>query len=129
MKHPSKVVSSSSYPLWFKQLAIMRLETSRLNLLSNNFGSDWGRAILFSILVGLSCITALIWTTPQYILHGHLRFGARLVASFARFINPIRFFYLEALFSQNGKTAYVTLTWVSCVLDFITRVFVAYGYY
>lgn len=44
-------------------------------------------------------------------------------------MNPLRFFDLETLFSQNDKQAYVTLTWGSYVMDFLGRIVIAYGYY
>jgi len=100
-----------------------------LNRLSNDFGRDWGRGVLFALVVGLLCFTGLIWTTKEYSLHGHWQFDHRLIASFARFMNPLRFFDLETLFTQNGKQVYVTLTWGSYVLDLLGRVLIAYGYY
>jgi hypothetical protein len=100
-----------------------------LNWLSNDFGRDWGRGVVFALTVGLICFTGLIWTTKEYSFHGHWQFDPRLIASFARFMNPLRFFDLEALFTQNGRQSYVTLTWGSYVLDFLGRVLIAYGYY
>ena len=100
-----------------------------LNRLSNDFGRDWGRGVLFALEVGLLCFTGLVWTTKEYSFHGHWRFDFRLIASFARFMNPLRFFDLEALFTQNGRQSYVTLTWGSYVLDLLGRVLIAYGYY
>lgn len=100
-----------------------------LNRLSNNFGRDWGRGVVFSLATGVLCFTALVWTTHEYTLHGHWQFDPRLIASFARFMNPLRFFDLETLFTQNSKQPYVTLTWGSYVLDFLGRVVIAYGYY
>lgn len=100
-----------------------------LNRLSNNFGRDWGRGIVFAVGVGLLCFVALVWTTKEYSFHGHWKLDRRLIASFARFMNPIRFFDLETLFIQNSKDPYVTLTWGSYVMDLVGRIAIAYGYY
>jgi len=100
-----------------------------LNRLSNDFGRDWGRGIVFAIVIGLTCFAGLVWTTQEYSIHGHWQFDHHLIASFVRFMNPLRFFDLETLFTQNGKQPYVTLTWGSYVMDFLGRISLAYAYY
>jgi uncharacterized protein YjbI with pentapeptide repeats len=99
-----------------------------LNRLSNDFGRDWGRGVLFSLGIGLLCFWALLCTTKEYSPFRHWTWDSQLIASFTRFMNPLRFFDPEILFSKGGKP-FITLNWASYVLDFIGRIGIAYGYY
>jgi len=100
-----------------------------LNKLSNNFGRDWGRGITFSITLGLICFITLVFTTDQYSFNGTWNWDNRLVVSFFRFMNPLRFFDLEGLFAQSGKPSYITLTAGSYIVDWVGRIGLTYGYY
>ena len=99
-----------------------------LNKLSNDFGRDWGRGVVFSLGVGLLFFFLLLWTTDNYSIHGLWRWDDRLVPSFFRFMNPLRFFDLETLFTKD-KVSLVSLNSSSYFVDFFGRVWLAYGYY
>jgi|GEM_PF-3895943 len=100
-----------------------------LNKLSNDFGRDWGRGIVFSFGVGIICFYLLVISSTEYSFGWGLAINARMIAAFAHFMNPLRFFETEAVFRMNGKDAFLTLTAGSYLIDFIGRIFVIYGYY
>ena len=60
--------------------------------------------------------------------NGTWRCDPRLIASLFRFMNPLRIFDLETLFTQHGKT-FVTLTGTSYLFDLLGRITLTYGYY
>lgn len=107
----------------FTKLALL------LNKWSNDFGRDWGRGVVVSIVFGILCFYELVLSTKEYTLGWGIHIDTKLIASFFRFMNPLRFFDLEALFKQNGEQPYATLTTGSYFIDFIGRIGLAYGYY
>lgn len=99
-----------------------------LNLISNNFGRDWVRGILFSFLTGLIFFCLLLVSTNEY-KFGFSMFDPKLVPAYLKFMNPLRFFELESLFTNTPREYNIKLGSLSYLADFGGRIFVAYGYY
>ena len=99
-----------------------------LNKCSNDFGRNWGRGLLFSFCLGLVLYYFLIISSKEFHI-GWPSIDSRLISAFFKFMNPLRFFETENLFKFNGDKSYLTLALVSYGIDFIARIFVAYGYY
>jgi uncharacterized protein YjbI with pentapeptide repeats len=99
-----------------------------LNLISNNFGRDWVRGVAFSLGVGLLFFCLLLISTDKY-TWGLPGIQLELLPGFLKFMNPLRFFELEALFNNTPKEGTIKLNSYSYLADFGGRVFVAYGYY
>ena len=100
-----------------------------LNKWSNNFGRNWMRGVVFSFAIGLACFYGLVISSKEYHIGWGLAINWQLVSSYFRFMNPLRFFELEALFRQNNGQSYLTLTPASYVIDFFGRIGIAYGFY
>jgi hypothetical protein len=99
-----------------------------LNKCSNDFGRNWGQGLLFSFGLGLVLYYLLIISSKEFHI-GWPSIDGRLVSAFFKFMNPLRFFETENLFKANGDKPYLNLEPVSYFIDFIARIFVAYGYY
>ncbi|HEY4288164.1 MAG TPA: hypothetical protein VGN00_13755 [Puia sp.] len=100
-----------------------------LNKVSNNFGREWGRALVFSLAIGIFFFVTLLCSTKPSTSANTLPRGGVILISFFRFMNPLRFFDLETLFIIDGQSAYVKVTAASYAMDFLGRIGLAYGYY
>jgi len=99
-----------------------------LNLISNNFGRDWVRGIIFSFAVGLLFFCLLLISTDEYSF-GFIKLDWHLMPAYLKFMNPLRFFELESLFVNTPREEKIGLKSFSYLADFGGRIFVAYGYY
>ncbi len=95
-----------------------------LNKWSNNFGRQWGRALLFTFGLGIMIFYALIISTEEYIIGWGWDWQPFLPA-FLRFMNPIRFIDTEQVYQKLG----ITLNNWSYFWDLFGRVVAAYGFY
>jgi uncharacterized protein YjbI with pentapeptide repeats len=95
------------------------------NLISNNFGRNWAQGTLFSIAIGLLFFYFLVLSSDEF--YFAWKFRSDLLDSFLKFMNPLRHFDTEAIFSD--KQPQVTPNNWSYVWDFLGRIFVTYGYY
>jgi hypothetical protein len=100
-----------------------------LNRVSNNFGRNWVRGIAFSFGIGLVFFYLLVISSSEYSIGWGFQMDGRLVGSFLKFMNPLRFFETEALFRSGTEKPYLTLSGCSYVIDFFSRVLVVYGFY
>jgi hypothetical protein len=98
-----------------------------MNLLSNNFGRSWGRAVVFSFGFGLFFFYFLTISTSAFKVGWPMEYDWNLVPSFFRFMNPLRFFETEKIYEPLKKT--VSLSPFSYIIDFFARVVIAYGFY
>jgi len=99
-----------------------------LNAISNNFGRNWFLGIVFSFGIGLLFFCLLLISTDKY-GWGFPHFDFKLMPAYLKFMNPLRFFELEALFNNTPQEGVIKLGGRSYLADFFGRVFVAYGYY
>ena len=99
-----------------------------LNAVSNNFGRDWFRATIFSLGVGFVFFCLLLISTNMY-RWGFPSFDSRMLPAYLKFMNPLRFFELEAMFNNTPAQEKIKLTELSYLADFGGRIFIAYGYY
>ena len=97
-----------------------------LNYISNDFGRSWGRGLVFSLLVSIAFFWGLVISTDEFTISLPITFDFSLIASFFRFINPLRFFETEKIFESAGN---LQLSWISYIIDFTARVLIAYGFY
>lgn len=98
-----------------------------LNKKSNNFGRNWIRGFFFSIALGLFFFYCLILSSEEFYFALNFSHVPDLLDAFLKFMNPLRHFETEALFSD--KNPQVTPNPWSHIWDFAGRIFVAYGYY
>lgn len=102
-----------------------------LNKISNDFGRNWGRGILFTLGLGVLFFYLLVISTKEY----ELGFGfpvfcdGRLVAAFVKYMNPIRFLETDTLFKGSLNQPFATLSGVSYILDMVGRILITYGIY
>lgn len=99
-----------------------------LNFISNNFGRNWIRGVIFSFSVGFLFFCCLLVSTNLY-NWGLPGFEKELLPAYLKFMNPLRFFELEALFNNTHKEGIIKLNELSYLSDFAGRIFIAYGYY
>ncbi len=118
--HYKKIKLFSSY--FFQKINLW------LNFISNNFGRNWIRGVIFSFSVGLLFFCSLLVSTNLY-RWGFPRFEKELLPAYLKFMNPLRFFELETLFNNTSKEGIIKLNELSYLSDFTGRVFIAYGYY
>jgi hypothetical protein len=100
-----------------------------LNKWSNDFGRNWARGILFSFSFGLVFFCLLVLSSKEYHLIFGFHYDNRIISSYLKFMNPLRFFETENLFKVNSDKAYLTLTPFSYLLDFFSRIIITYGFY
>ncbi len=100
-----------------------------LNKLSTNFGRNWVKGVIFTIIGGVIFFYLLVVSSHEYEIGFPITFHTYLVAAYLKFLNPLRFFDTESLFKFNSETSYLTLTWRSYLCDFLGRIFIAYGFY
>ncbi|HYF29652.1 MAG TPA: hypothetical protein VD993_00885 [Chitinophagaceae bacterium] len=112
---------------WFSRNFFQKLNLW-LNAVSNNFGRDWVRGVIFSFGVGLLFFCLLLISTDKY-SWGLPTFDLNMLPAYLKFMNPLRFFELETLFRNTPAADTLTLNEYSYLADFGGRVFVAYGYY
>jgi hypothetical protein len=89
---------------------------------------NWGRGLLFSFATGLFFCYFLIVSSKEF----HIcwpTIDGRLVSAFFRFMNPLRFFETENLFKGSSDRPFLMLQPISYAIDFVARIFIAYGYY
>lgn len=114
---------------YYKQLSWNRNNFfSKINLffnwVSNDFGRNWVRGVLFSFAFGFFFFSILLISSNSF------SFGRpnckifNLTGSFLKFMNPLRHFDTEDLFKVELELSNWSYLW-----DFFGRVFVAYGYY
>ena len=99
-----------------------------LNSISNDFGRSWVTGVIFSFAAGLIFFCLLLVSTDNYSC-GWPRFDEKMLPAYLKFMNPLRFFELDALFNNTSKEGVVKLNGRSYLADFGGRIFVAYGYY
>lgn len=95
------------------------------NRISNNFGRNWAQGAVFSVAAGLIFFYFLVLSSEEF--HFAFKLRSDLFDSFLKFMNPLRHFDTETLFSD--KIPQVTPNNWSYLWDFAGRIFVAYGYY
>jgi hypothetical protein len=100
-----------------------------LNKLSNDFGRSWQKGLMFSICSGIIFFYLLVVSSKEYKIAFPINFDGRLFPAFLRFMNPLRFFELEAIFKFNQDKPFLSLVGRSYLFDFLGRIFVAYGFY
>jgi hypothetical protein len=98
------------------------------NFISNNFGRNWFQAVIFSFMVGFFFFFLLIISSNEYVISYSIDFDSKLIPSFLKFMNPLRFFETRDIFKHDDGYL-ITLMGKSYIIDFIGRIFVAYGYY
>jgi len=100
-----------------------------LNKWSNDFGRNWQRGVLFSIIAGLFFFYLVVLASNEYRFELGFAYDPRVIPSFFRFMNPLRFFELESIFKTGQEKPFLTLNGWSYFFDLLGRVFVAYGFY
>lgn len=100
-----------------------------LNKWSNDFGRNWQRGVLFSILAGLLFFYLVVISSNEYSFGFRVVYDPRVIPSYFRFMNPLRFFELESIFKIGQEKPFLTLCGWSYFFDLLGRVFVAYGFY
>lgn len=98
-----------------------------LNFISNDFGKSWIRGFIFSSSVGLLFFTLLLVSTEKFVF-AYPTIDHDLIPVYLKFMNPLRFFELSEIFKYS-KFKGISLAWGAYMLDFLGRVFIAYGYY
>ena len=89
-----------------------------LNLVSNDFGRNWARAIGIAVfIVGVPLFYALTISTVEYSFGFPLSLDSHFIGAFLRFMNPLRNLEIENIFDPV-KTG-LGLTGISYVIDFI----------
>jgi uncharacterized protein YjbI with pentapeptide repeats len=99
-----------------------------LNSISNNFGRNWARGICFSFAIGLLFFCLLLVSTDSYSI-GLPEFKFEMLPAYLKFMNPLRFYELDALFNNTPEQGLIRLNGFSYLADFTGRIFTAYGYY
>ncbi|MGN6340494.1 MAG: hypothetical protein ACTHML_06005 [Ginsengibacter sp.] len=99
-----------------------------LNSISNNFGRNWVQGFLFSFGIALFFFYLLVVSTKEFSFGLPISFQWDFTEPFLRFMNPLRHFDAEVIF-QNTKYSRLSLTHWSYIIDFLGRIFIAYGYY
>jgi len=122
----------------YRQLNLIEKKTGKisftkislwLNKWSNDFGRNWQRAVLFSILAGLFFFYLVVISSKEYNFGFGFGHDPWLIPSYYRFMNPLRFFELESIFRMGQEKPFLTLNGWSYFFDLMGRVFVAYGFY
>lgn len=116
-----KFIDDDSMTFSFTKLSLW------LNKWSNDFGRNWARGILFSFSFGLIFFYFLVLSSKEH--YWGFYYDSRIISSYLKFMNPLRFFDTENLFKVNSDKAYLTLTPFSYLLDFFSRIIIAYGFY
>lgn len=111
---------------WFSKMVFTKINLF-LNRLSNNFGRDWFRSVVFSIVSGLLIFYIMILSTDEYYFAFRPTLNLEFFEAFLKFMNPLRHFETEKLFEYNSPN--VTLSKCSYLVDFLGRVIITYGYY
>jgi hypothetical protein len=99
-----------------------------LNAISNNFGRNWIRGVIFSFVIGLLFFSLLLISTDSYVL-GLPTFKMNMLPAYLKFMNPLRFFELETIFNNTPEEGRINLDSISYLADFVGRIFITYGYY
>ncbi|WBX72954.1 hypothetical protein PG913_08580 [Tenacibaculum pacificus] len=94
-----------------------------LNEKSNNFGTSWSRAILFTFIVNLIGTSALLYSIKTSSCSGILNFdlNAKIKLIFFNNFSPI---YNNKLIEQLNSTSLA-----SYIIVFLTKIFIFYGIY
>ena len=133
LEYQSREIEALYNSLSFLKRSFPFVSFNKINLgfnkLSNNFGRDWGRGIVFSIGVGITFFYLLVISTQEYHFGFPITFDEKLFFAFLKFINPLRFFDTENLFKVGDKDSFLHLSGASYLCDFLGRVFIAYGFY
>ncbi|MBL0883185.1 MAG: hypothetical protein IBJ16_07560 [Chitinophagaceae bacterium] len=99
-----------------------------MNLASNDFGRNWARAILVTVVfVALPFFYLLTISTESYHFDFGISWDKALIGSFLKFLNPIRNVDVENIFEPFGKQ--IGVTWRTHTIDFVSRLLLAYCYY
>jgi uncharacterized protein YjbI with pentapeptide repeats len=112
---------------WFSKDFFHKLNLF-LNWISNNFGRNWIRGVLFSFSIGLLMFCLLLVSTDKF-KWGYPSLDFTLLPSYLKFMNPLRFFELEDLFKNSSAEGAIKLNGLSYLADFGGRILIAYGYY
>ncbi|GGB20062.1 hypothetical protein GCM10011511_49730 [Puia dinghuensis] len=118
----------SFFPSGFRSFSFTKVSLW-LNKWSNDFGRNWGRGIAFTFASGVIFYLLLLWSANGLQLFFKRGCTGNLVASFLKFMNPLRFFETESLFKINADKPYLTPSPCSYIVDFISRIIIAYGFY
>lgn len=99
-----------------------------MNLVSNDLGRNWARAILVTVVfVALPFFYLLTISTENYHFDFDISWDKAFISSFLKFLNPIRNVDVENIFEPFGKQ--IGVTWVTHTIDFLSRLLLAYCYY
>ncbi|MDO6433040.1 hypothetical protein Q4E93_20700 [Flavitalea sp. BT771] len=99
-----------------------------MNKWSNDFGRSWIRGVIFSFGTGLLFYNVLLFSSTEFPREVS-PLDTRLIASFLKFMNPLRFYETEFLFRPCNNNSYLTLSPISYFIDFVSRIIIAYGFY
>jgi uncharacterized protein YjbI with pentapeptide repeats len=110
---------------WFNKKVFTKFSLF-LNKLSNDFGRNWSRGVLFTFGTGFIFFYFLLLSSREYYFSFSASFDEKLVEPFLKFMNPLRHFDTQSLF---GNDINLTLGSSSYIIDFLARVFIAYGFY
>lgn len=128
-EHYRQLKWSSDHKKWYKRKFSFTKLSLWLNKWSNDFGRSWQRGFLFSVICGFFFFAFLLLSAKEYDYDLHFPFDYRIWISFLRFMNPLRFFELETIFTIGSDDPFLKLSGWSYFWDFLGRVFVAYGVY
>lgn len=132
LEYQSREIAAHYQTLWWFNRQRPWFNFTKLNLwlnwISNNYGRDWVLGGLFTIGVGLLFYTLLLISTDRY-QFGIPHIDWSLLPGFLKFMNPIRFFDLELLFTNDDKFSSLRFSPWSYLWDFLGRIFLAYGFY
>jgi hypothetical protein len=103
--------------------------TLGLNKISTSFGRNWIQGVVFTIAIAIVFFYLLVISSNEYTTGFSVIWNNNFISSFAKFLNPLRFFETESIFKTSIGKNYITLTNTSYLLDFVGRLFIAFGYY
>jgi hypothetical protein len=95
-------------------------------MISNYFGRWWGLGIIFTFLISFIFFCFLLGSVEGLSSSSIFNIRWDFFDSFIKFMNPLRHFDTEALFSNHK---YIKASECSYIIDFFARVFITYGYY
>lgn len=128
LEYNSREIEAHYKSLGFNSSDFFRKINLGLNFLSNNFGRDWVRGILFSFCIGFFFFWLLLISTDNFQI-GMPTSNTNLLPAFLKFMNPLRFYELESIFKNTTVENEIKLKPFSFFADFGGRVFITYGYY
>ena len=123
---PLSKKNSLTIPYWFNEKIFTKISLF-LSKISTSFGRNWFQGALFTFTTGFVFFIALLISTSAYEFSWPIKFRGELTDSFLKFMNPLRHFETENIFSNHYN--YSIATSCSYVIDFFGRIFITFGYY